>query len=74
MRQNGDIEYSDEQIEEIAEDHAATYTAQFISHNPASQGAQSFFSWVMTQSDHPNGPAWSNSLNKNMRMHDSSRQ
>jgi hypothetical protein len=69
MNENGLVDLTDDQIDEVAEDRAAFAAAQWTVHNPVGQGGMSFFQDVMAKASHPNGPAWSIPLNKDMRKH-----
>lgn len=68
MREEGNLEATDEDIQLAMDETANFSTAQYITHNPPTQTQTSFLQRVMAQADHPNGPGWSNTTNTNMRQ------
>jgi hypothetical protein len=68
LRQEGEVEVDDYEIEAAATDSAYFAMAQHMTHNPPTEAqGLSFFQKMLARADHPNGPAWSNTTNTSMR-------
>jgi ABC-type phosphate transport system ATPase subunit len=68
LRTEGEVDLTNDDIEQHAMERAHTGMAHHIAHNPPGQLATSFYQNVMARACHPNGYGWSNSTNSNMRQ------
>ena len=74
MKDDGLIDLSHDEIEETAEVMGGEKAARFMVHNPCGQQSLTLFQRAVAKAGHPNGPAWSATLNQDMRQHSASRQ